>query len=119
MLNSIWMDQMVIRLYSQQQDGFTELTGCITRARDYLAGGRGKIPVACGVSGAYEGMERLDGSLWGGGGFPLSGSIPAQEARLAFDSMTEGMKRICGLEEQIIKSLSLEDQDLSCELLRR
>ena len=41
----------------------------------------------------------------------------AQEARLAFDSMTEGMKRICGLEEQIIKSLSLEDQDLSCELL--
>ncbi|MFR3751235.1 MAG: hypothetical protein ACLTW9_00725 [Enterocloster sp.] len=26
-LNSIWMDQMVICLYSQQQDGFTELTG--------------------------------------------------------------------------------------------
>ena len=41
-LNSIWMDQMVICLYSQQQDGFTELTGCITRARDYLAEERGK-----------------------------------------------------------------------------
>ncbi len=79
MLNSIWMDQMVIRLYSQQQDGFTELTGCITRARDYLAEER-KIPVACGVSSAY-GHGTADGSLWGGG-FPLSGSIPAQEARL-------------------------------------
>ena len=92
-LNSIWMDQMVICLYSQQQDGFTELTGCITRARDYLAEER-KIPVASFIR-----------------------EYSAQEARLAFDSMTEGMKRICGLEEQIIKSLSLEDQDLSCELL--
>ena len=112
-LNSIWMDQMVICLYSQQQDGFTELTGCITRARDYLAEER-KIPVACGVSGAYEGMERLTEAYGEAASFIREYS--AQEARFAFDSMTEGMKRICGLEEQIIKSLSLEDQDLSCVL---
>ena len=48
---------------------------------------------------------------------PLSGSTSAQEARLAFDSMTEGMKRICGLEEQIINPCPWSDQDLSCELL--
>ena len=83
-------------------------------ARDYLAEER-KIPVACGVSGAYEGMERLTEAYGEAASFIREYS--AQEARLAFDSMTEGMKRICGLEEQIIKSLSLEDQDLSCVLL--
>ena len=36
-LNSIWMDQMAILLYSEQEDAFTELTGCTRRARDYLA----------------------------------------------------------------------------------
>ena len=113
-LNSIWMDQMVICLYSQQQDAFTELTGCITRARDYLAEER-KIPVACGVSGAYEGMERLTQAYGEAASFIREYS--AQEARLAFDSMTKGMKRICGLEEQIIRSLSREDQSQTSDLL--
>ena len=64
-LNSIWMDQMVICLYSQQQDGFTELTGCITRARDYLAEER-KIRWPA-VSAALMKHGTADGSLWGGG----------------------------------------------------
>lgn len=114
MLNSIWMDQMIICLYSPQQDAFTELTGCITRARDYLAEER-KIPVACGVSGAYEGMERLTEAYGEAASFIREYS--AEEARLAFDGMTDGMKRICGLEDRIIQSLSREDQDQSSVLL--
>ena len=113
-LNSIWMDQMIICLYSPQQDAFTELTGCITRARDYLAEER-KIPVACGVSGAYEGMERLTEAYGEAASFIREYS--AEEARLAFDGMTDGMKRICGLEDRIIQSLSREDQDQSSVLL--
>ncbi|MFR3751236.1 MAG: hypothetical protein ACLTW9_00730 [Enterocloster sp.] len=43
-------------------------------------------------------MERLTEASWGGGF--LYQEYSAQEARPAFDSMTEGMKRICGLENR-------------------
>ncbi len=45
--------------------------------------------MACGVSGAYEGMERLTEAYGEAASFIREYS--AQEARLAFDSMTEGM----------------------------
>lgn len=109
-LNSIWMDQMTICLFSPQQDAFTELTGCITRARNYLAEDR-RIPVACGTSGVYEGMGKLPEAYREAAAFIREYS--PEDVRAAFDSMTDGMKQICGLEDQIIESLSAADRNQS------
>lgn len=109
-LNSIWMDQMIICLFSSQQDAFTELTGCITRARNYLAEDR-RIPVACGASGAYEGMGKLKEAYEEAAAFIRQYSH--KEAREAFEGMTDGMKRICGLEDQVIGFLADEDRNQS------
>lgn len=109
-LNSIWMDQMIICLFSPQQDAFTELTGCITRARNYLAEDR-RIPVACGASGVYEGMGKLKEAYEEAAAFIRQYSH--EEAREAFEGMTDGMKRICGLEDQVIGFLADEDRNQS------
>lgn len=109
-LNSIWMDEMVVCLYSPQQDAFTELTGCINRARDYLTGER-KIPVACGVSGACQGMEMLPEAYEEAASFIREYS--SSEVRTAFDDMVGSMRHICDLEDQIMEALSEENLENS------
>lgn len=113
-LNSIWMDQMVICLYSTQEDAFTEMTGCIRRARNYLAEER-QIPVSCGVSGIYQGIETLPDAYEEAAAF-ISG-YSASDIQSAFVDMTNGMKRICELEEQIITDLANQDQEKSYDAL--
>lgn len=112
--NSIWMDQMVICLYSAQEDAFTELTGCIRRARNYLTE-ESQIPVACGVSGIYQGIEMLPDAYDEAAAF-ISG-YASHDIQKSFVDMTNGMKRICGLEDQIIESLVNQDQEKSSDAL--
>ena len=113
-LNSIWMDQMTICLFSAEQDAFTELTGCINRARNYLAEEK-RIPVACGVSGAYFGLEKLPEAYREAASF-IREYAPEDE-RKAFVSMTGGMQRLSELEDEIIQSLVREDREESSERL--
>lgn len=112
--NSIWMDQMVICLHSAQEDAFTELTGCIRRARNYLTE-ESQIPVACGVSGIYQGIEMLPDAYDEAAAF-ISG-YASSDIQKSFVDMTNGMKRICGLEDQIIESLVNQDQEKSSDAL--
>lgn len=107
-INSIWMDQMVICLYATQEDAFTELTGCIRRARDYLAGEH-QIPVACGVSGTYNSVDVLADAYEEAASYISEYS--AGEIRGAFVEMTEGMRRICGLEEEISQNLVRQEKE--------
>ncbi|MCI9161860.1 MAG: response regulator [Lachnospiraceae bacterium] len=107
-INSIWMDQMAICLYAAQEDAFTELTGCIRRARDYLAG-ESQVPVACGVSGTCSSVEALAGAYEEAASYISEYS--AGETRAAFLEMTEGMRRICGLEEEISRSLVRQERE--------
>lgn len=103
--NSIWMDEMAVCLYSTQQDAFTELTGCITRVREYLAGNR-KILVACGVSGVREGLDKLPEAYEEAASFIRE--YASTDVQAAFDSMTGSMSQICELEDHIIEALSKE-----------
>ena len=107
-INSIWMDQMVICLYATQEDAFTELTGCIRRAREYLAGEH-QIPVACGVSGTYNSVDVLADAYEEAASYISEYS--AGEIRGAFVEMTEGMRRICGLEEAISQNLVRQEKE--------
>lgn len=106
-INSIWMDQMVICLYAAQEDAFTELTGCIRRARDYLAGEH-QIPVACGVSGTCSSVDALADAYEEAASYISEYS--AGEIRGAFMDMTEGMRRILSLEEEISQSLVRQER---------
>lgn len=100
-LNSIWMNQMVICLFSPQPDAFTELTGCINRARKYLEDER-KIPVACGVSGAYKMLAHLPEAYDEAAAFIRE--YTNESVRKCFDEAVDGMKRICELEDGIISA---------------
>lgn len=102
-INSIWMDRMAVCLYTDQEDAFTELTGCIRRARDYLAG-ESQIPVACGVSGTCRSIEELPGAYEEAASYISSYS--GEEAGREFVEMTESMKKLCGLEENISSLLA-------------
>ncbi len=113
-LNSIWMDQMAICLYSRQEDAFTELTGCIRRARNYLVE-ETQIPVSCGVSGAYDSLEMLPEAYEEAASY-ISQYSP-EDVRQGFLEMTEGMKRICEAEERAIASLAKEDRRTSYDAL--
>lgn len=113
-LNSIWMDQMAILLYSEQEDAFTELTGCIRRARDYLAG-ESRIPVACGVSGTCRRPEELWKAYEEAASYIRD--YYGDEIRRSFVERTEGMKRICQIEEQISAALAAEEREDGEELL--
>lgn len=113
-LNSIWMDQMSILLYSEQEDAFTELTGCIRRARDYLAG-ESKISVACGVSGTCSRPEELAEAYEEAASYIRD--YYGDEIHRSFTERTEGMKRICRLEEKISDALAAEERENGEELL--
>lgn len=115
-LNSIWLDQMAVCLFSSEPDAFTELTGCITRARNYLSDDN-KIPVSCGVSGAYRGLDSLASAYREAASFIREYS--SEEVRSSFDEMTDGMKQLCELEERLIASLAQEKPEESSELFLR
>lgn len=102
-INSIWMDQMAVCLYTAQEDAFTELTGCIRRARDYLAR-ESQIPVTCGVSGAYDSVEMLPDAYEEAASY-ISGYSGGEDGR-EFEEMKNGMKKICGLEETVSRLLA-------------
>ena len=114
MLNSIWMDQMAILLYSEQEDAFTELTGCTRRARDYLAGER-QIPVACGVSGTCSSPEELPEAYEEAASYIRD--YYGDDVHQSFMERTEGMKQICQLEEKISTALAAEEREDGEELL--
>lgn len=107
-INSIWMDQMVICLYASQEDAFTELTGCIRRARDFLTG-ESQIPVACGVSGTCSNAEGLAGAYEEAASYISEYS--AGEISEAFVKMTERMRRIRSLEEEISQNLVRQERE--------
>lgn len=113
-LNSIWMDQMAILLYSEQEDAFTELTSCTRRARDYLAGER-QIPVACGVSGTCSRPEELPEAYEEAASYIRD--YYGDEVHRSFVERTEGMRQICQLEEKISTALAAEEQEDGEELL--
>lgn len=113
-INSIWMDQMAICLYGGQEDAFTELTGCIRRARDYLAGER-QISVACGVSGTCNSVEALAGAYEEAASYISEYS--GEGIRGAFVEMTEGMRRICTLEEEIGRLLVRQEKEAAYDSL--
>ena len=113
-LNSIWMDQMAILLYSEQEDAFTELTGCTRRARDYLAGER-QIPVACGVSGTCSSPEELPEAYEEAASYIRD--YYGDDVHQSFMERTEGMKQICQLEEKISTALAAEEREDGEELL--
>ncbi len=113
-LNSIWMDQMAILLYSEQEDAFTELTGCTRRARDYLAGER-QIPVACGVSGTCSSPEELPEAYEEAASYIRD--YYGDDVHQSFMERTEGMKQICQLEEKISTALAVEEREDGEELL--
>lgn len=97
-INSIWMDQMVICLYSDEQDLFTEVNSCIRRARDYLAEEH-RIPVGCGVSGVYRGVESLPEAYQEAAAFICEFSGP--EVGKEFTEIQDCMKKLCALEDEI------------------
>lgn len=115
-INSIWMDQMAICLYGDTEDVFTELTGCIRRARDYLAG-ESQVPVACGVSGTCCCAEALSGAYEEAASYISEYSGKGMSG--AFVEMTEGMKRICGLEEEISRLLAGQEREEAYDRLIR
>ena len=102
-LNSIWMSQMTICLFANQKDEFTELNSCIRRARNYLAK-EYQICVACGVSGAYYGLEFLSEAYEEAASFIREYS--EEDVSREFSSTTERMKQLCELEDEIIVSLT-------------
>ena len=106
-LNSIWMDQMAILLYSEQEDAFTELTGCTRRARDYLA--------ACGVSGTCSSPEELPEAYEEAASYIRD--YYGDDVHQSFMERTEGMKQICQLEEKISTALAVEEREDGEELL--
>lgn len=106
--DSIWMNQMAICLVSEQKDLFTELNSCIRRARNYLVEEH-QISVACGVSGAYYGLESLLDAYREAASFISEYSEP--EVSGEFVAVTEQMKKICELEEQAITSLAVSEKN--------
>lgn len=110
-LNSIWTNQMVVCLYAEKEDAFTELNGCIRRARNYLSE-ENKIAVGCGVSGIY-GSEQLADAYDEAAAFICRYS--GLDIQSNFVDMTNGMKRICELEDQIIEDLFLQKKSQGSE----
>ena len=106
-LNSIWMSQMTICLFAKQKDLFTEINSCIRRARNYLAR-EYEITVACGVSGAYYGMEFLAEAYEEAATFIKDYS--EKEVSREFTLTTERMKKLCQIEDDIITSLEMQDK---------
>lgn len=114
--SSIWMDQMLVCLFAEQKEIFSEVNGCIRRARNYLAEEH-QIPVACGVSGVYDGIECLPVAYEEAAAFIREFSEP--ETSLAFSGTTEQLKQLCELEDQLICSLTLGDKGQSTVLLEQ
>lgn len=110
--SSIWMDQMLVCLSADQKEVFSEVNGCIRRAKNYLAEEH-QIPVACGVSGAYEGVECLADAYDEAAAFIRDFSEP--EMSRGFVDTIEKLKQICDLEEQIAVSLAQGDQDTGAD----
>lgn len=111
--DSIWMNQMIICLFSARKEVFTEVNGCIRRARNYLAEEH-QIPVACGVSGTYDGLSQLPGAYEEAASFIREFSEP--EVSRGFSDTSERMRRICELEDAIILSLSEGEKESSLNL---
>lgn len=112
-MNSIWMSQMVIGLFAKEKDSFIELNSCIHRARNYLVEEH-QIPVACGVSGAYYGIEHLAEAYDEAAAFITDYSEPEMEHQ--FMDIRRRMEQICELEEKAILALANEEKEtaLAC-----
>lgn len=113
-LNSIWMSQMAICLIGEKKEAFTELNSCIRRARNYLAEEH-QIPTACGVSGAYFGMESLSEAYEEAASYIREYSEP--ELSREFCDTAERMKKLCELEEAVSGSIAAGEKEKSVGLL--
>lgn len=113
-MNSIWMSQMAIGLFAKEKDSFIELNSCIHRARNYLVEEH-QIPVACGVSGAYHGLEHLVEAYDEAASFITDFSDPEME--LQFKDIKERMEKICELEEKMIGSYIEEKKEETIDSL--
>ncbi len=111
--SDIWMDQMLVCMFADQKEVFSEVNGCIRRARNYLAEEH-QIPVACGVSGVYEGVECLPEAYEEAAAFIREFS--ESEMRRRFSETSESLLELCGLEDQLSAALIQNDRDESVEL---
>ena len=109
-LNSIWINQMAICLFTEKKECFTDLNSCIRRARNYLAKEH-QIPVTCGVSGAYLGLDSIADAYDEAARFITDFS--EIEIRGEFLSTSENMKKLCVLEDELIYSYSNNDKETS------
>lgn len=112
--SSIWLDQMLICLFAKQKETFSEVNGCIRRVKNYLADEH-QIPVACGVSGAYEGGEHLTEAYEEASAF-IRDFTEAQTGR-KFAETTQNLKKLCELEDELVQSMMQNDQETNMELL--
>lgn len=108
--SSIWMNQMLVCMLSDRKEAFSEMNGCIRRAKNYLAEEH-HILVACGVSGTYEGVECLPAAYDEAAAFIRDFSETEMSCRFA--ETTETLKQLCLLEEQLIKSLTEREKETS------
>lgn len=113
-MNSIWMSQMAIGLFAKEKDSFIELNSCIHRARNYLVEEH-QIPVACGVSGAYHGLDHLAEAYEEAASFITDFSEPEMEVQ--FKDIKERMEKICELEEKMVESYVEEKKEETMDSL--
>lgn len=111
--SSIWLDQMLVCLISEQKESFSDVNGCIRRVKNYLAE-EGQISVSCGVSGAYEGMEHLREAYEEAAAFVRDFSETEMSRRFA--ETTEILKQLCELEDKLVNTLIQSDREASAEL---
>lgn len=113
-MNSIWMSQMAIGLFAKEKDSFIELNSCIHRARNYLVEEH-QIPVACGVSGAYHGLDHLAEAYEEAASFITDFSEPEMEVQ--FKDIKGRMEKICELEEKMVESYVEEKKEETMDSL--
>lgn len=115
-LNSIWMNQMAICLFTEKKERFVDLNSCIRRARNYLAKEH-QIPATCGVSGAYLGLESIADAYDEAAHFITDFSD--NEVSTDFLSTSENMKKLCELEDELISSYASNDKERNLNKLNQ
>lgn len=111
--SSIWLDQMFVCLISEQKEAFSDVNGCIRRAKNYLAE-ECQIPVACGVSGAYEGAGHLREAYEEAAAFVRDFSEVEMSRRFA--ETTQILKQLCELEDRLVNVLIQNDRETGAQL---
>lgn len=107
-INSIWINQMAICMFAEDKEDFSDLNGCIKRARDYLEEEH-QITVSCGVSGLYDGIACLKQAYEEAVSFILL--YAEEDEKQLFQYTTDCMQELCDLEESIAEELIASNKE--------